>query len=213
MKIGIIGSGTVGQQLGIGFARLGHEVKIGTRDASKLNDWLKKTGKSASVGSNKEAAQFGEIIILCTKWSGTENAINLAGKENFKGKIVLDVTNPLLPPKEGLPQLDSFPGKSAGERIQQWLPDSRIVKGFNIIGSRIMIAPKREEGDPDLYICGNDQGAKDQIIKFAEGWGWKNITDLGSISESYLLEALAMIWIIYGFKTNIWSHAFKLLKK
>jgi predicted dinucleotide-binding enzyme len=76
-----------------------------------------------------------------------------------------------------------------------------------------MIAPKREEGDPDLYICGNDQDAKNQINRFAEGWGWKNIIDLGDISESYLLEALAMIWIIYGFKTNIWSHAFKLLKK
>lgn len=213
MKIGIIGSGTVGQQLGIGLTWLGHEVKIGTRDTSKLNDWLKQGGKRTSAGSNKEAAQFGEIIILCTKWSGITNAINLAGKDNFTGKIILDVTNPLISTKGSPPQLDSSPGNSAGERVQQWFPDSRVVKGFNIIGSRIMIAPKREEGDPDLYICGNDPDAKNQIIKFAEGWGWKNIIDLGDISESYLLEALAMIWIIYGFKTNIWSHAFKLLKK
>lgn len=83
MKIGIIGSGTVGRQLGIGFTRIGNEVKIGTRDKSKLNDWNKSAGARSSVGSNEEAAKFGEIIVLATVWSGTENALKLSGKENF----------------------------------------------------------------------------------------------------------------------------------
>jgi predicted dinucleotide-binding enzyme len=211
MKIGIIGSGIVGQQLGIGMVRLGHDVKIGTRDPSKLNDWLKKVGDKASVGNDEDAAKFGELIVLCTRWIGTENAINLAGKSNFSGKVVMDVTNPLLPGTP--PGFDASPGNSGGEKIQNWLPDSKVVKAFNIINAYIMINPHRDEGDPDLFICGNDNNAKNQIIKFAEGWGWKSIIDLGEISEAYWLETLTMLWVHYGFKFNIWSHAFKLLKK
>jgi predicted dinucleotide-binding enzyme len=215
MKIGIIGSGVVGQQLGLGFSRLGHTVKIGTRDGSKLSDWLKLAGKNASAGNNKDAAEFGELIVLATGWAGTENAINLSGKENFAGKIVIDVTNPLDFSKGAPPRLDASPENSGGEKVQKWLPDSKVVKAFNIINAHIMIDPHREEGDPDLFICGNDQKAKDQVKSFAEQWGWKNknVTDLGDISEAYWLEALAMLWIHYGFKNNTWIHAFKLLKK
>ena len=213
MNIGIIGSGIVGQQLGNGFLRLGHSVKIGTREPTKLSDWLHQAGENASVGSNKEAAAFGELIVLATGWAGTENAINIAGKENFAGKILLDVTNPLDFSKGTPPQLDASPGNSGGEKIQRWLPDSKVVKAFNIINAYIMINPKREEGDPDLFICGNDPEAKSKVTDFAKQWEWKSIIDMGDISEAYWLETLTMLWIHYGFKNNSWSHAFKLLKK
>jgi predicted dinucleotide-binding enzyme len=213
MKIGIIGSGVVGQQLGIGLTGLGHEVKIGTRDVFKLSDWLKQAGKKASVGSNKEAAEFGEMIVLCTRWEGTENAINLAGRANFSGKIVMDVINPLEHSHGSPPGLDSSPGNSGSEKIQKWLPDSKVVKAFNIINAYIMIQPKREEGNPTLFICGNDADAKKLISSFAKGWGWERIIDMGDISESFWLDALAMLWIRYGFKYKVRTHAFKLLKK
>jgi predicted dinucleotide-binding enzyme len=213
MKIGIIGSGVVGQQLGIGLSRLGHEVKIGTRNASRLNDWLKEAGEMSAVGSNEEAAAFGEMIVMATKWTGTENAIKLAGSENFSGKILIDVINPLIPSQGNIPELDSSPGNSAGEKIQMWLPDSKVVKAFNIAGAYVMISPEREEGDPDLFICGNDKSAKDQVESIARQWGWKRIIDMGNLSEAYWLETLAMLWIRYGFKNQSRSHAFKLLKK
>ncbi len=76
-----------------------------------------------------------------------------------------------------------------------------------------MIDAKREEGDPDLFICGNDEEAKKVITSFAEGWGWKSVIDMGNISMAYWLEALTMLWVFYAFKTNSWTHAFKLLKK
>ncbi len=213
MKIGIIGSGVVGRQLGLGFIKLGHEVKLGTRDVSKLDEWKNEAGGKASAGSNEEAAKFGEIIVLATGWAGTENALNLAGKKNFTGKIVIDVTNPLDHSKGGPPRLDASPGNSAGEKIQKWLPDAKVVKAFNTISAYIMIAPHREEGDPDLFICGNEKEAKNVVGEIAEKWGWKNIIDMGDITEAYWLEAFAMLWIHYGFKNNIWTHAFKLLKK
>lgn len=213
MKVGILGSGNVGQQLAKGFLRTGHEVKIGTRDSAKLEDWLKTAGHGASVGSFSDAASFGDVIVLATSWAGTESAISLAGNLNFKNKIVIDVTNPLDFSNGTPPKLDSSAGHSAGERIQLWLPYSRIVKAFNTISAFIMINPKLEEGNPDLVIAGNDFDAKKTVTEFAKGFGWQNVIDVGDISQSYLLEAFAMLWIVFGFQHNHWSHAFKLLMK
>ncbi len=213
MKIGIIGSGVVGQQLGLGFIRLGHEVKIGTRDVSKLAEWLRQAGGNASVGSFKEAAEYGEIIVLATSWAGTENAINLAGKENFSNKILIDVTNPLNFSQGPPPKLAASYGNSGTEQIQSWLPAARIVKAFNTISAYIMIDPKREEGEPDLFIAGSDEGAKKSVTEFARKFGWKSVIDMGDLSQAYWLETFAMMWIYYGFRFNNWTHAFKLLKK
>jgi len=214
MKIGIIGSGVVGQQLGLGFLRIGHEVKIGTRDTLKLTEWKQKAGANASVGSFADAAAFGEVIILATLWGGTKSAIESAEKDNLKNKILIDITNPLdfsqgVPPKFAVEI-----GNSGGEQVQKWLPDTKVVKAFNTISAYIMISPVREEGgDPDLFIAGNDENAKKQVTQFAAQIGWKSIVDMGDISQSYWLEAFAMLWIQYGFKFNNWTHAFKLMKK
>jgi hypothetical protein len=213
MKIGILGSGTVGQQLGLGFARLRHDVRIGTRDPGKLNDWLKEIGKRGSVGSFEETAKFGEAVLLCTTWMGTENAINMAGKKNFSGKVVIDVTNPLDFSQGVPPKFVATLGNSGGEQVQRWLPDAKVVKAFNTIGNAIMCNPKREEGVPDLFIAGNDEAAKKKVADFAEKWGWASVVDMGDISQAYWLETFAMLWIHYGFKFNNWTHAFKLLRK
>lgn len=213
MKIGILGSGNVGQQLAQGFLRTGHEVKIGTMDASKLNDWLKSAGSHASVGSFTEAASFGEIILVATSWSGTESAIQLAGKENFKNKIVIDVTNPLDFSNGVPPKFVASVGNSGGEIVQRFLPDSKVVKAFNTISAFIMVNPILEEGNPDLIIAGNDESAKKLVSEIAKSFGWETIIDIGDISQSFLLESFAMLWIIYGFKNNHWTHAFKLLLK
>lgn len=213
MKVGIIGSGVVGQQLGLGFLKSGHHVKIGTRDTSKLNNCLKSAGKNASVGSISEAASFGEMIVLAVSYEGVKNSIDLAGKENLKGKILIDVTNPLDHSPAGPPKFAVTLGNSLGEQIQRWLPDAKVVKAFNTINAYIMINPKREEGNPDLWIAGNDDSAKKVVSDIALKWGWVNVIDLGDIYMAYWLEAFAMIWIYFGFKHNIWTHAFKLLRK
>ena len=132
---------------------------------------------------------------------------------HIKNKIIIDVTNPLdfsqgVPPKFAVTH-----NNSAGEIIQKWLPDSKVVKAFNTISAYIMINPKLEEGNPDLVIAGNDEAAKETVSEIAKAFGWQNVIDLGDISQSYLLEAFAMMWIIYGFKHNHWTHAFKLLMK
>jgi 8-hydroxy-5-deazaflavin:NADPH oxidoreductase len=213
MNIGIIGSGMVGKQLGLGLTKLGYNVKLGTRDSSKLADWLKEAGNNASADSFEEAAKFGDINILCTFWAGTENAVNMAGKENFSGKILIDVTNPLDFSQGTPPKFAATPGNSGGEQIQRWLPDAKVVKAFNTINAFVMINPKREEGDPDFFYAGNNEDAKKEVVDIAKKLGWKSFIDFGNISASFWLESLTMVWIDYAFKYNIWSHAFKLLKK
>lgn len=214
MKIGIIGSGDVGRTLASGFIRYGHEVMLGSRDIKqeKVQQWFIDSGKNASLGNFAEAAIYGEVIVLATPWSGTKNAVDLAEASNFAGKTVIDVTNPLdfsggVPPKLAVGMTDS-----AGERVQSWLPDAHVVKAFNIVGSSHMINPQFPEGKPDMFICGNDQKSKETVTKFLDYFGWQSI-DLGNIEISRLLEPLAMIWIVYGFKTNTWAHAFKLMRK
>ncbi len=214
MKIGVLGSGIVGQTLANGLLKLGHDVCVGTRNAEKLKEWLEKAGRGASTGSFAEAASFGDIDVIATLWLGTENAIKMAGKKNLSGKIVIDVTNPLKFEKEGSPPsfAVAYPN-SAGSLIQRWLPDAKVVKAFNMIPAHYMTNPKLQEGEPDLFIAGNDMNAKNKVKDIAMGFGWKDIHDLGDIEQAYLIESLAMIMIRYGVINNHWMHAWKLFKK
>jgi predicted dinucleotide-binding enzyme len=212
VQIGIIGSGQVGQKLADGFIATGQTVKVGTRAPEKLAGWAAKHGGKASATSFSDAASFGDIVVLATSWEGAASAINLAGTKNFSGKIVIDVTNPLdfskgVPPKLALGQTDS-----GGETVQRLLPDARVVKAFNIVGNPHMFRPDFPGGPPTMIICGNDDRAKELVTEILDTFGWETV-DVGGIEGSRLLEPLAMIWIMYYFKTGTGDHAFKLLRK
>ena len=211
MKIGIIGSGDVGKKLGDGFVDLGNSVKIGTRDPGKLKEWVAKSTDRASAGSFFDAAKFGDVIVIATSWSGIQNAVEMAGKENMAGKVVIDVTNPLdfstMPPRLAVGHIDS-----GGEILQRLLPSARVVKAFNIVDNPHMYKPNFSEGQPTMFICGNDDSAKKVVTDILTAFGWESI-DIGGIEGSRLLEPLAMLWIAYYFRTNTGNHAFKLLRK
>ncbi len=210
--IGILGSGGVGTTLGLGFLKQGHKVVIGTRDPAKLAEWKAKAGANATVGSFADAAKC-DVIVLATLWTGTKSAIDLAGPANFKGKVVIDVTNPLDFSKGAPPRLAATPENSGGSQVQAWLPDARVVKAFNHISANIMVNARLEDGTADLFIAGNDADAKSLVSRFAQAWGWGSVNDMGNIDMSYWLETFAMLWIHFGFKNNHWTHAFKLLRK
>ena len=216
MKVGIIGSGEVGLRLADGFIELGHQVKIGSRDPNqiKIIEWINKHDKEkASSGTFADTATFGELLVLATLWEGTAHAIQLANSKNLAKKIVIDVTNPLdfskgMPPTLALGHTDS-----AGETVQRMLHDSKVVKAFNIVGNPHMIHPDFPGGKPTMFICGNDEGAKKFVTEdILSKFGWETI-DIGGIEGSRLLEPIALLWILYYFKTGNGNHAFKLLKK
>jgi predicted dinucleotide-binding enzyme len=223
MKIGVIGSGDVGRRLADGLLDLGHEVKIGTRDTSKKEvvEWIDKHGKKggkesakASIGSFAEAASFGDdLIVLSTSWSGTSNAIEMAGPGNMSGKVIIDTINPLdfsqgLPPRMAIGHTES-----AAEINQRLLPGAKVVKAFNIVGNPHMVHPDFPGGPPTMFICGNDEQAKKMVIEnILTPFGWETI-DIGGLEGARLLEPLAMVWITHYFRTGTGNHAFKLLRK
>jgi predicted dinucleotide-binding enzyme len=213
-KIGILGSGGVGQSLGTGFATLGNQVKIGARDAKneKLKAWVDKSGQNASQGTFADAAQFGEIVVLATQWSATQSVLELAGKQNFKGKILIDATNPLKYEGERPVGLALGHTDSGGEQVQRWLPDAKVVKAFNIVGNAHMFKPDFPGGPPDMFFCGNDEGAKRTVTEILGAFGWNTI-DIGGIDGARLLEPMCWLWVVYGARTGGWNHAFKLLKR
>jgi len=204
MRVGIIGSGDVGRKLADGFIELGHQVRIGSRDPnqSKITEWINKHGKeNASSGTFADTAGFGEIIVLATLWTGTSEAIHLANPTNLSNKIIIDVTNPLDFSKGMPPTLAVGHTDSAGETVQRMLPDSKVVKSFNIIGNPHMIHPDFPGGKPTMFICGNDEGAKKIVTNdILSKFGWETI-DIGGIEGSRLLEPLALLWILHYYTT------------
>lgn len=197
MKIGILGSTCVGQSLGHGFVEQGNEVKIGARNPKQegLVHWLSEN-KSASVGSFAEAAAFGELLILAADWNETEDAIKQANPKNFSGKVVLDVSNPLDSVVDERLKRSEQPD-SGGEHLQRRLPGARVVGAFNPTGNAHIFHPNFEEGQPELFICGNDAAAKKEVAGLLADFGWP-VVDLGPIEASRYLEPLAMGWVTHG---------------
>jgi len=213
-KIGVIGSGSVGQTLASGLLKYGYEVMIGSRDLSKLDDWKSNSGATGLIGSFEETAGFGDIIILATKGSAAVDALILAGKENLSDKIIIDTTNPIddLPPENGVLRFFTDLNDSLMEQLQRAFPDARFVKAFNSIGSSLMVNPDFGGVKPTMFICGNDQRAKDEVAALIDLFGFE-IEDMGSSEAARAIEPLCMLWCIRGFRDNKWGHAFRLLKK
>ena len=215
MKIGVIGSGPVGQVLAKAFLSEGNEAMLGTRDTSKeeVVKWRKENPKG-QVGSFEETAKFGEVLVLATAGSVIDNAIKLAGTSNFKNKIVIDTTNPIAkaPPENGVLKFFTTLEDSLMERIQKLIPDAKVVKAFNSVGNAVMYKPKFTDGIPTMFICGNDEGAKKTVTGILTAFGYET-EDLGKVEAARAIEPLCILWCIPGFVKNQWNHAFKLLRK
>lgn len=213
MKVGVIGSGPVGQVLASAFLREGYDVMLGTRDVSKpeVVKWKSQNVKG-KTGSFQETAKFGELIVLATGGSVTESAIELAGKENFDGKIVIDTTNPIAkePPVNGVLKFFTSLDESLMERLQRSIPKARLVKAFNSVGNSLMYKPAFNI-KPTMFICGNDAEAKSRVKIILDDFGWET-EDMGGVESARAIEPLCMLWCIPGFLNNSWRHAFRLLR-
>jgi hypothetical protein len=212
MKIGILGSGSVAKTLGAGFIKHGHEVMLGTRDSAKLSDFIKATPQ-AKVGSSADAAKFGEVLVLAVKGTVAENALQLAGEANLKGKVIIDATNPIAdsPPENGVLKYFTDMNKSLMEILQAKVPDAHFVKAFNSVGAAAMVNPFFKDGKGTMFIAGNDAAAKTTVTGILTQFGWET-EDLGPAAAARAIEPLCILWCIPGFVKNDWFHAFKLLR-
>jgi 8-hydroxy-5-deazaflavin:NADPH oxidoreductase len=214
MKVGIIGSAAVGQVLAKAFKSEGHNVMLGTRNTSKEEVVkFKNANTGIDIGTFKDTAAFGEILVLATGGVVVEEAIKLAGIENFANKVVIDATNPIAPapPVNGVLKFFTSLDDSLMEKIQKLIPNAKLVKAFNSVGNALMYKPKLQGGTPSMFICGNDDAAKKTVTDILTTFGWET-EDMGKAEAARAIEPLCILWCIPGFIHNQWMHAFKLLR-
>ncbi|HEY3418946.1 MAG TPA: NAD(P)-binding domain-containing protein [Methanomassiliicoccales archaeon] len=209
MKIGVLGTGSVGRANAARLAQLGHEVYMGTRDVPKamsqvennprgdppIKEWLKQNPRVRLV-TFREAAEKGDLIINATKGEHSIEALRAAGEQNLSGKVLMDISNPLDFSKGMPPTLLVSNSDSLGEQIQREFPKAKVVKTLNTVNAALQADPmKLANGDHDMFIGGNDPSAKAEVRQLLNQYGWKNVNDLGDITTARGMEMLLIIWV------------------
>lgn len=210
MKVGILGSGDVAKALGKGFLATGHDVMLGSREADKVKGWSEDA--RASAGTFADAAAFGELVVLAVKGTVVVDAAKSVAA-GLEGKPVIDATNPIadLPPVNGILQYFTGANESLMERLQAAVPGARFVKAFSCVGNPFMFKPPFAGGPPTMFICGNDDGAKETVRGVLTSFGW-DAEDIGKVEGARAIEPLCQLWCAPGMLRGQWTHAFKLLK-
>jgi predicted dinucleotide-binding enzyme len=193
----------VGQTVGTKLVSLGHEVRMGSRQAGneKALAWAAEAGGNAGEGSFRDAAGFGELIVNCTAGVASLDALGAADQENLRGKVLIDAANPLDFSRGVPPTLAFCNEESLGERIQAAFPEARVVKALNTMNCQVMVDPARVPGDHVVFVSGDDEGAKREVAGLLESFGWPpdRIVDLGDITAARATEMYLPLWLrLYG---------------
>ena len=199
MKIGVLGTGMVGQAIASKLASLGHEVKMGSRtpDNASAAEWVASASAGASQGTFADAAGFGELVFNCTAGGASIEALHGAGVENLAGKVLVDVANTLDFSQGRPPSLLITTKESLGEQIQEAFPEARVVKTLNTMNNEVMVDPSKVPGEHHVFLSGNDEDAKQTVRGLLESFGWPaaSIIDLGDISTARGPELYLPLWL------------------
>ena len=196
MQIGVLGSGVTGQTIGSKLIHLGHEVMLGSRDEANppAVAWAHDAGQHALHGTFMNAAAFGEIIFNCTLGSASLQALQQAGAENLKGKILIDTSNPLDRATDQW-TLTVCNDDSLGEQIQRTFPETKVVKTLNTVNANVMVDPAKLLEQTHVFVSGDDIEAKAMVVRILRDWfGWKQIIDLGGIQTARGAEMYVLLW-------------------
>ncbi len=196
-KIGVLGTGNVGQTLSRRIAGLGYDVMVGarSRDSESLAAFADMTG--VLTGSFADAAAFGDLVVNATNGQRSLDALDLAGADNLAGKPLLDVSNDLEPVEGGFPKPVATSDSSVGQRIQTAFPDAHVVKALNTMNCNVMVEPTSVPGDHVVFLSGDDLQAKDAIVSLLSDFGWRHeqVIDLGGIDTAPAVEMLMALWL------------------
>lgn len=211
MKIGIIGTGCMGKALGRFLAGGGHEILFGTRSPGRVEEWISGEGLAARSGSYGEAARFGDIVFLVTRWADTQAALKAAGP--LAGRILVVCSNP--EGAEGFYHVGSGRIRSGAEEIAEWVPGAKVVLAFNnLYGSMLLAGTRFGGGSPSAFYCGDDEAAKDEVARLMREAGLDPV-DAGALKNARYLEPLAGLMAHLGEKMG-WGGeniAYKLLRR
>jgi predicted dinucleotide-binding enzyme len=209
MRLGILGTGVVGKTIAARLADLGHEVMVGTREPAET---LSRTEPDAygnppfsawqeehpevRLGTFAEAAAHGEMIVNASAGAVSLEVLELAGEANLKGKILMDIANPLdfsqgMPPTLSVSNTDSL-----GEQIQRRFPEAMVVKTLHTVNAYLMVDPAQLAAtDHTVFVSGDDAEAKAAVSELLRSFGWTDILDLGDITTARGTEMLLPIWV------------------
>jgi hypothetical protein len=199
MRIGVMGTGMVGNSIATKLVALGHEVTMGSRTADNeaAAEWVTADGSGASQGTFADAAAFGELLFNCTSRAASIDALSSANSGDLAGKTLIDVANALdrsggMPPSLFVSNTDSL-----AEQIQRACPDARVVKALNTMNHEVMVDPAKVPGSHNVFVCGNDESAKTEAVELLRGFGWPadDIVDLGDLSAARGTEAYLLLWL------------------
>lgn len=199
MKIGVLGTGMVGETLATKFVQIGHEVTMGSRTAKNEHaiKWVQNNGDMAHNGTFADAAAFGEIVLNATKGNISIDALNMAGKENLNGKVLIDVANIINTEGNGIAKVGLPDGDSLGEQIQREFPDAKVVKTFNTLNCLLMVDPMSLSGKHVVFLSGNDVEAKETVrfLLYQMAWTEEQVVDLGDITTARGPEMYLALWL------------------
>jgi predicted dinucleotide-binding enzyme len=201
MKIAVLGTGDVGHTLATRLAGLGHQVTMGSRTADNPAAKAWATANSAAHGTFADAAADAELVVNATGGLVSLAALTAAGAENLRGKVVVDVSNPLdfsegFPPKIATPD-----GVSVAEQLQRAFPEAHVVKTLNTMNNAVMVEPGRVPGHHNVFLSGDDADAKTAVRALLHSFGWADdqILDLGDLTSARSVEQLVGLWVrLYG---------------
>ncbi|TQK44336.1 hypothetical protein FBY35_5832 [Streptomyces sp. SLBN-118] len=210
MRYAVLGTGIVGQTIAGKLASLGHEVVIGTRDPQAtlartepdaygnppIAQWLAQHTQVRLL-SFADAAAFGEALVNTTAGAVSLQALETAGADNLAGKLLIDIANPLDFSQGMPPSLNPVNTDSLGERIQRAFPGTKVVKTLNTLNAAVMVEPSRVAGEHNVFVSGDDTGAKKLATEFLAEFGWprESVIDLGDITTARGTEMLLPIWL------------------
>lgn len=215
-SIGILGTGMVGNTIATKLIQQGHKVMMGSRtpDNEKALAWVKQQGDNASSGTFASAAAFGDIIFNCTQGEISLEVMKQAGTDNLRNKILIDVSNPLqfIPGKRPvlIPELCNT--NSLGEAIQNFLPDTYVVKTLNIVNCEVMVDASKCGEDATMLLAGNSSAAKAEVVEILQQFGWKDIIDLGDIEHARSTEMMLPVWLSVFMATKNGNVGFKIVR-
>jgi len=199
MKVGALGTGSVGQRIAAKLVELGHEVTMGSRSADNeaMREWVEEVGQGGSGGTFADAAAAGELVFNCTTGEASLEALEAAGAGNVAGKVLVDVSNPLDFSQGMPPTLSICNDDSLGERIQAAFPEAKVVKTLNTVNNQVMTEPGRLPGAHNVFVCGEDEKAKETVTDLLVEFGWprESVIDLGGISAARGTEMYLPLWL------------------
>lgn len=199
MAYAVLGTGVVGRTLATKLVQLGHQVVMGSRQAGNDNAmaWADGAGELAAQGSFADAAGAAATVINATAGTASLTALTAAGRDNLAGKVLVDVANPLDFSRGMPPRLEPCNDDSLAEQIQREFPEARVVKSLNTVNCDVMVEPGILAGSHEMFMCGDDQVAKDEVRAMLESFGWPadDVMDLGDITAARGMEMYLPLWL------------------